>query len=166
MMHRRRRRSGKLSGWNLLNWARGGGGITPPSNAVAVAPSTPSTTKTALKAKAEKKSKLERELDRGTECCPVIRVKCERREVTFQVEKVKMEKYVANPYGGNTYKRKKVKVLVPEKRKVKLCSVTAGKHQGELLPPKEAKQEANMLRALLKAENCSVRTVGDKLGGK
>jgi hypothetical protein len=164
LMHRRRRRGGRLGNlpaW-LANTIPGMPKVGSPATVTAAA-----STKKALKGKADPKAKLERELARGSECCPVIRVKCERREVTVMVKKTGFEQYVANPYASEkTYKKKKVTREVPVKQKVKLCAVSAGKHQGDLLPPKEAKQELQMLRSLLKAENCSVRTAGDKLGSK
>lgn len=159
MMHRRRRRrSGKLSGWNLMSWARGGGGLPPPS---AVSSSTAASTKKALTNTADTKGELAKDLDRGNECCPAIRVKCERRTVDVKVKVPKFEKFIANPYGGNTYKRRKVMVEQTVQKKVKLCSVTAGKHQGELLPPREAQREVKMLKALLTQENCNVKVLNE-----
>lgn len=162
VMHRRRsRRSGRLGStpeW-LMNIIPGSVRADGPV-AVSAAPST----KKALKGKADSKAKLERQLARGSECCPVIRVKCEAREITVQK---KSKGYVKSyDYAKEKYVRSAVDRETPVKRKVRLCSVSAGKHQGDLLPPKEAKQEKKMLAALLRAENCAVRTAGDKLGGK
>lgn len=162
VMHRRRsRRGGRLGAtpeW-LMNIIPGSVRADGPV-AVSAAPST----KKALKGKADPKAKLERQLARGSECCPVIRVKCESREIEVMQ---KYNKYIKTyDYATEKFKRAKTEMERPIKRKVRLCSVSAGKHQGDLLPPKEAAQEKKMLAALLRAENCAVRTAGDKLGGK
>jgi len=160
VMHRRRsRKGGRLGstpGW-LLNIVPG----SVKGNSAPVSVSAPASTKKALKGKADSKATLERQLARGSECCPVIRVKCEMRTVKVEVP---TKNYVKSfDYASETYKRSLVKGTKSVDRKVRLCSVSAGKHQGDLLPPKEARQEKKMLAALLRAENCAVRTAGGGL---
>lgn len=121
-------------------------------------------TRRALKAKADAQSKLDRELSRGSECCPVIRVKCERR--TVQAERPVTKTVRSYDYAKEKFVRSKVKGTEKYDKKVRLCSVSAGSHKGDLLSPKEARSELNALKRLLGAENCKVRTAGDKLGGK
>lgn len=81
MVMHRRRRSSRLGSWLdaiLPDSVRGG-----PRTDVTVTAS--ASTKKALKAEAMSKARLEKQLARGSECCPVIRTKCEMREVTVQI---------------------------------------------------------------------------------
>ena len=173
VMHRRRsRKGGRLGSLTDKVWAAvsaGGQGtldkMTAPSGSggtvKVVSVTAAATTKKALKGKADPKAKLEKQLARGSECCPVIRTKCEMREVTITVKKNRFVK--TYDYAKEKTVRSRVVETLPVKKKVRLCSVSAGKHQGDLPPPKEARQEKKMLAALLRAENCAVRTAGGGL---
>lgn len=147
--HRRRRRSsGRLGSWPSVftSWMENH-----------VAPSTAPSTKKAIKEKPAKKSKIEKAMERGSKCCPVVRVKCETRVVKVQGKK-RTRTLVpgSDQYGSGTY------TLTPTMvdRRVKFCAVEAGDHKGDMMLPKEAAVELGAVKRILRDNNCQVHVVG------
>lgn len=141
MLTHRRRRTGRLGMFPFF-----------PANAFTRAYGPPAPVKAALKEKAAPKEKMKREL--GTDCCPVVRVKCEVRTIevpTGKSRRVWRESGI-HPESGETTGG--FVTITTKKAKVKFCSVTAGSHKGDMMPLAEARKEVALLKSLGTQTGC------------